>query len=242
MGIYTARFDLISTIIRASLLITMKRIIIACDGTGCSPFRGTEAIHSNLSRLCRAFSNSPGLATKQIVLYQSGVGTQDLTPGGKFIDRVIGKGLADSVADGYVFIMNNYEPGDKLFMFGFSRGAFAARVLANIVARIGVFSKKYLWAVRNAMKAYRDGKLDEYQVNKIELNESQVLEESDIPWAYKVDIEVVGCWDTVASLGFHPLENLGGVSGSFKFFNGDLVKGDSVLQPILFKKDLTMFA
>jgi uncharacterized protein (DUF2235 family) len=114
--------------------------------------------------------------------------------------------------------MNNYEPGDELFIFGFSRGAFAARVLANIIARLGVISK-YLEAFVGAMKAYKDNKLEDFKIQ---------MEKEHKNWVSKVDIEVVGCWDTVASLGipWKLWTDPGGVSGEYKNFNGGLVKGD----------------
>jgi uncharacterized protein (DUF2235 family) len=198
-----------------------RRIVIACDGTGQSTNRGGGAsIATNVTRFCDALSNSGDV--QQIVYYQSGVGTQDLGAWGKLVQEALGKGLEDNIADGYAFIMNNYQPGDELFIFGFSRGAFTARVLANIIARLGVISKGYFWAFKGAMMAYKDNRLEEFKM---------WLERGNPSWVHKVDIEVVGCWDTVASLGMPwPPWKLwtdpGGVSGEYKNFNGGLVKGD----------------
>jgi uncharacterized protein (DUF2235 family) len=206
-----------------------RRIIVACDGTGQSASRGGDSIPTNVTRFCDALSNSGDV--QQIVFYQSGVGTQDLGAGwgvGKLIQGALGEGLDDNVADGYTFIMNNYQPGDELFIFGFSRGAFTARVLANIVARLGVISKKYFWAFKGAMKAYKDNKLEVYKTN---------IGKTDKHWVHKVDIEVVGCWDTVASLGFPSnLSDPGGVSGEYENFNGGLVKGDIHFHTFIFFK------
>jgi uncharacterized protein (DUF2235 family) len=148
---------------------------------------------------------------------------------GKVIQGALGEGLEDNVADGYTFIMNNYQSDDKLFIFGFSRGAFTARVLANIVARLGVILKSYSWAFKDIMKAYKDDKLDDYPVKKQKPNETWGPENGDFtPRVYEVEIEVVGCWDTVASLGVprKPVTNAGGVSGEYEHFDGSLVKGD----------------
>ena len=56
----------------------MKRIIIACDGTGQSSHHGDYKIPSNVARFCSALSNDPSTELQQIVFYQSGVGSQDL--------------------------------------------------------------------------------------------------------------------------------------------------------------------
>lgn len=145
----------------------------------------------------------------------------------------MGDGLDDNVADAYAFVMNNFLPGDEIFIFGFSRGAFTARVLANIIARLGIFRKpNYAWGFKKAMAAYMAGTFDEYL---LELEKSKALDKQYwkpekgpfLPRVYEAEVKVVGCWDTVASLGvpMHPITNGGGVSGEYKHFNGDLAKG-----------------
>ena len=204
----------------------MKRIIIACDGTGQSSHNGDYQIPSNVARFCAALSNSGSSSTEpqQIVFYQSGVGSQDLGLGlGNLFQRATGEGFEDNLADAYAFMMNNCQPGDQLFIFGFSRGAFTARVLANIIARLGVISKKASWAFRNTLKAYKSGP------QAFEAHDNEMKKVFDVNWVYKVDIEVVGCWDTVASLGIplNPWSNPGGVFGEYKNFDGSLVKGNT---------------
>jgi len=147
------------------------------------------------------------------------------------VSQALGSGLEDNVADGYTFLMNNYHPGDQIFIFGFSRGAFTARVLANIIARLGIIWKTYSWAFKDALIVYRDGKLDSYvadKVKKIKPTGDRPFSPGESPWAYDVEIEVVGCWDTVASLGipWRPVWNAGGVSGQYKNYDGSLVKGE----------------
>ena len=212
----------------------MRHIIIACDGTGQSSSRGDNTVPSNVTRLCRALSSTPQVP--HIVFYQSGIGTQDLGWGmGKMVSQALGSGVEDNIADGYTFLMNNYHPGDKIFIFGFSRGAFTARVLANIIARLGVIWKTYSWAFKNAMNAYQIGELDSYvadTVRKVKPSGDRHFRTEELtPWAYDVEIEVVGCWDTVASLGvpWKPMSNAGGTTGEYKYFDGKLVKGENEL-------------
>src|SRR4051812_45760522 len=106
-----------------------KNIIICCDGTG-NEF-GTE--NSNVVKLYKTLVCNES----QIAYYHPGVGTMGarsaLTRAGKWWTNVIGKafgyGISDNVADAYQFLMRYFEPGDKVYVFGFSRGAYTARSL-----------------------------------------------------------------------------------------------------------------
>ena len=182
----------------------MKRLIITF-GTGSA----SGSNPSNVRRFCSALCKY----SEQVSFYQS------------VLDLDLGEGccLVDNIADGYAFIMDNYLPGDELFIIGFSRGAFAARVLANFVARLGVLLRG--GPRRKAFKAYQDGKLDNFQVTKINPDQPCNLanwDHTQAPRAYEVEIEVVGCWDTIASLG---------VSEEYKHFDASLVKGQLVFFP-----------
>ncbi|KZT67903.1 hypothetical protein DAEQUDRAFT_728392 [Daedalea quercina L-15889] len=213
----------------------MKRIIVACDGTGQSASRGDLSVSTNVNRLGHALLNdTEKTGVEQIVFYQSGVGTEDLGTAGNLVQGAIGEGIENNIADGYNFVMNNYLPGDELFIFGFSRGAFTARVLANFIARVGVFSKRYSWAFKPAFKAYADGPaaFAEYLKNlalNVERDEKywKPAKGKYVPRVFKVTIKVVGCWDTVASLGipYHPFTNAGGVTGKYQYYDGSLVPG-----------------
>jgi len=121
----------------------MKCLIIAFDGSASGSFP------TNVRRFCSALRNTSG----RLLFYES-VLDFDFE----------GCCLADNIGNDYAFIMNNYRPGDELFIFGFSRGAFAARVLANFVARLGVL---LIGGPRwKAFRAYQEGKLDDFQVTK----------------------------------------------------------------------------
>ncbi|KAH9836798.1 uncharacterized protein C8Q71DRAFT_708144 [Rhodofomes roseus] len=220
----------------------MKRIIVACDGTNQSASRGDMTVSTNVNRFTHAMLNdSKKAGVEQIVFYQSGIGTADLgvtvLNTGKLVQGAIGEGIEHNIADGYNFVMNNYLPGDELFIFGFSRGAFTARVLANLIARLGIFSKPYSWAFKPAFKAYVEGPekfaeyLEQLAVN-VERDQKWWKPEKGeyVPRVYKATIKVVGCWDTVASLGipWSPLSNAGGTSGDYKYYDGSLVGGTAL--------------
>ncbi|KAF8646898.1 hypothetical protein AX16_007047 [Volvariella volvacea WC 439] len=217
----------------------MKRIIVACDGTGQSASRGGYSVSTNVSRLCHALRNTQKAGQiEQIIFYQSGIGTQDLSWGTKVFQQAMGEGIEDNIADAYTFIMNNYNPGDQIFIFGFSRGAFTAGVLANIVTRLGIFSSRSSWSLKEALRSYKEGTFDTYIA---ELQERQAADlqkwtaanatapqkKPFVPRVHDVEIEVLGCWDTVASLGFpyKPVTNAGGVTGEYEHFDNSLNEG-----------------
>ncbi|KAJ5777045.1 hypothetical protein N7520_000291 [Penicillium odoratum] len=118
-----------------------KRIIICCDGTWQSAVSGEKNVPSNVTRLCRAInpfgSDAHGNQWPQIVWYDSGVGTTSLTMG-TAIEGATGQGLEGNVVEAYNFCVLNYNPGDQIMVFGFSRGAFTARTIAGVITDIGL--------------------------------------------------------------------------------------------------------
>lgn len=213
----------------------MRRLIIIYDG-------GENSIPTNATRFWSALSNSSDIS--QLVLYNRGVGTQDIdTPWGLESMLQLASGdllynLEKLVFHGYRFIMDNYRFGDEISFFGFSRGAFTARVIANMVARLGVILKADTWALEDAIRAHKDGHLDDYASTCDVISgeiENQTIPAS-IPRVYKAEIEVVGCWDTVANFGapWNTLANPGGVSGVYQHFDASLVKGETEFASIFF--------
>ena len=120
----------------------MKRLVICCDGTWNRP----DAKHvTNIEKIARTVQTdlaSTG-GVQQLVLYLSGVGGA-----GYHTDRLLGGafglGLFHNVLAGYRFLSLNYEPGDEIYVFGFSRGAYTARSLAGMVAKVGLLTRRAL--------------------------------------------------------------------------------------------------
>ena len=109
-----------------------KNIVLLSDGTGNS---AAKLFKTNVWRLYQALDLSR--PEKQIAFYNDGVGTSSFKPlailGGAF-----GWGLKRNIIDIYAFLCRNYEPGDRIYCFGFSRGAFTVRVLAGLIHREGL--------------------------------------------------------------------------------------------------------
>jgi Uncharacterized alpha/beta hydrolase domain (DUF2235) len=128
--------------------VVSKRIVICCDGTWQSSVSGEANIPSNVTRLCRYIARTgkddDGKIWQQLVYYDSGVGTGSLNTFEKQRQGAIGDGLAVNVIEAYNFIVLNYSPGDEIFCFGFSRGAYTARAVAGLVADIGVMKPRQM--------------------------------------------------------------------------------------------------
>lgn len=122
----------------------MKRIVICCDGTG-NEYRATR--NTNVVKLYRALTkDDPGY---QVVYYDPGVGTKE-TAGSqtfllKFLTKLLGLafgyGMSENITDAYRYLMNTYEEGDQVFLFGFSRGAYTVRALAGMLKMCGLLRK-----------------------------------------------------------------------------------------------------
>ena len=114
-----------------------KNIVLLSDGTGNS---AAKPFKTNVWRLYQALDLGPPRVpgqVQQIVFYDEGVGTENFKPL-RLLGLAFGIGLARNVKDLYTFLCRNYNPGDGIFLFGFSRGAFTVRVLAGLVLRCGL--------------------------------------------------------------------------------------------------------
>lgn len=126
-----------------------KNIVIFSDGTGQDGGVRAEQRMSNIYKLYRACRVAPDTAIdprEQVSFYDPGLGTETtatgLTGAVRYVQKltasVAGRGIATNIADCYEFILNHYQPGDRIFLFGFSRGAYTVRSVANLLMLCGV--------------------------------------------------------------------------------------------------------
>ncbi len=156
-----------------------RDLVVCCDGTWCA----ADAPHpTNVLRTARAARAS---AT---AWYDPGVGSGrwDRLRGG-----ALGFGLARNIEEALLWISGQYESGDRLFLFGFSRGAYTARSLAGVIGMCGVPATT--GNARVAMALYRRRRRPE-QGDRVRLRRLQARS-----WPARVDF--LGVWDTVGSLG-----------------------------------------
>ena len=192
-----------------------KRLAIFCDGTWNSADQARDDVPcpTNVLKLALQVARSDG-ATRQLVHYGQGVGTGnsvDKLTGGAF-----GHGLEDNLFAAYRFLMLNYEAGDELFLFGFSRGAYTARSLAGMIRKCGILSPRWASKYHAALALYRDQQHPD-QRSPAEFRESFSLAgDGDIP------IRFIGVWDTVGSLGV-PVRGLRWLTASkYRFHDVEL--------------------
>jgi len=102
---------------------------------------GHAVLPTNITHLSRAIPPQDSEGRPQVVYYQAGVGTgwstvEHLWGGGT------GEGLAENIREGYAFLVNNYQDGDKIVLLGFSRGAYTARSIGGLIGDFGLLDKR----------------------------------------------------------------------------------------------------
>lgn len=173
----------------------MKRLIVFCDGTWNSADQKSSdnrPCPTNVARLFQSTSSLDDKGNPQIVHYIAGVGTRlsERISGGGF-----GYGISDNVKNGYQFICSNYEEGDEIFLFGFSRGAYTARSIGGLIHNMGILKRPHFHRLNEAYSYYRN-KSPDWRPG----SEKALAFQNESCWPSK-DIHLVGVWDTVGSLG-----------------------------------------
>src|SRR5438552_5318757 len=185
-----------------------KRIILCLDGTW-NQVRDPQTV-TNVVKLAQTVRPLATDGTPQVVYYNSGVGTGD--PIDKFRGGVFGRGLKSNVKRAYAFLSLNYEPGDEIYIFGFSRGAYTARAVSGVVCASGILQKQHFeqfelaWNFylerpeRRAVGASRAA--DDYDKHRDKLHTD-------------ARVRCVGVWDTVGSYGVPAGLGLGALARYF---------------------------
>jgi uncharacterized protein (DUF2235 family) len=128
----------------------------------------------------------------QVVLYLRGVGTSGLQTE-VLVEGAIGLGIDENIRSAYMFIAQNYLPGDEIFLFGFSRGAYTARSLAGLIAACGILKRQKLGDIGKAWTYYRTALLPHSPQEFIRLYQTEAHQDAEIKF--------LGVWDTVGALG-----------------------------------------
>lgn len=207
----------------------MKRLVFCFDGTW---NRIVAGYPTNVSRIAHAVktdsSDANGNTVKQVVYYDEGVGTHDL---GKWIGRIankisgaLGLGLEQNIVEAYTFLILNYEPGDEMYVFGFSRGAFTARSFIGLIRNCAILPKRRLFNIREAVDLYTSRDENDHPNNNEAChyrykNCPHLVVPGDEEWRQRsgfvaeddnpvpLRISYLGVWDTVGALGIP--ENFG---------------------------------
>lgn len=155
------------------------------DGTMNSLIPGQD---SNAGILCRLL-REPGLPGRRSVYYTRGLQWRGWR---RSLEIVRGAGIDDQIMRAYGYLASRYRPGDRIFLFGYSRGAYAVRSLAGVIDRVGLVRHEEATErnVRLAYRAYRMGP------------ENHAARAFASRYCHpETPIEMVGVWDTVKALG-----------------------------------------
>ncbi|MBU1333332.1 MAG: DUF2235 domain-containing protein [Alphaproteobacteria bacterium] len=195
----------------------MKRLVIFCDGT----WNRMSAEHpTNVLTASQLVLPKDAADIPQITYYDEGVGTSFLV--NEWLETrlagAFGWGLLDKIEAAYRFLIFNYEPGDEIFIFGFSRGAYTARSLAGLIRKCGIVPRTHARSIREIFEFYKDAGThpdsDEAQRRRMMLSPQTIFKEEDRKWridhgadattvaaAKPLVIRYLGVWDTVGALG-----------------------------------------
>lgn len=175
----------------------MKRLVIFCDGTWNTPDKAENGklCQTNVVKLANALCIASADGTEQLLYYDTGIGSEgDMTK--RVFDGATGSGISGKILQAYRFVINNYERGDELFLFGFSRGAFTVRSLSGLIRNSGILKIENLNLVEKAYSIYRS-RHPRYQPREVEatlFRKTYAKEET-------TRIKFIGVWDTVGALG-----------------------------------------
>lgn len=178
-----------------------KNIVICLDGTG-NQFKEDN---SNVVKLFRTIVRNPD----QVAYYDAGVGTladpQYKTPLAKRLSKWLGLGLGfglmKNVEQAYSYLMEHYEEDDRIFLFGFSRGAYTARVLAGFINACGLLESGNQSLIPYAVKLYRSRKRRFWIVGRGS-PQFEVLRKFKSTFGRSVDVHLLGLWDSVSTFGW----------------------------------------
>lgn len=129
--------------------------------------------------------------TQQVVFYDPGVGSDGTEDTSQTLSGLFGLGVHLNIQQLYSFLALNYDEGDEVYLFGYSRGAFTVRSLAGMIRRVGLVHRNRLHYVASAFQLYQKNLSRE----SAELTQFRAENGQEIP------IKMMCCFDTVGSMG-----------------------------------------
>ena len=176
-----------------------KNIVVFSDGTG---QEGGKAHNTNVYKL---FNMVEDRTERQVTFYDRGLGTGWR----KFSGSVAGAGISKNIKECYRFIFEEFNAGDQLYLFGFSRGATTVRSLSSFLHLFGILPKSRPELIDDAYAIYAIGDHD-----KRDREAADFVRRHHNMWTR---VRFLGVWDTVAALGI-PLQAIDVVLDKLPFF------------------------
>ena len=168
-----------------------KNLVVCCDGTG-------NEYGDRNSNVVKLYSVLEKNTEQQLAFYDPGVGTFSVQPA---VTRVMrgfwrllglgfGLGITQNILDAYTFVMQNYREGDRIYIFGFSRGAYTARAVAGLLHKCGILGTDNVNLLPYAMRVFK------HESNP------DVVAGFLSTFSRPVSCHLLGLWDTVTSVGW----------------------------------------
>lgn len=172
-----------------------KRLVLFSDGTWNSPEQATDGrpCPTHVVRMAHCVE-AVGDGVPQVIYYDAGVGTE--SPLRKLTGGAFGTGLEENVQDLYRFLVHNYAPGDEIWLFGFSRGAYTARSLAGMVRNCSILKREYAHLLPAAYDLYRSRSTEHHPKGAHTEEFRRLYAHDPVP-----RITFIGVWDTVGARG-----------------------------------------
>ncbi len=186
----------------------MANIVICADGTWNRPEEDLQNdFPSNVLKLARAVAPKRG-NIKQHVFYDWGIGSyhNSITAG------ATGSGIHKNILDGYRYIVQNYAPGDNIYLFGFSRGAYTVRALSGLINNCGILQRSDARLIVEAWKIYKSPTPSHHPSGET----SKRFRATYCQPAS--NIHFIGVWDTVGALGI-PFSIMGLFESDDEFYD-----------------------
>ena len=185
-----------------------RQLVILCDGTSNNVTGKITDTH--VVALAEWLAAHPDPA--RITFYDPGVGNPGELPGATVWDQLrrtfdrlqglaFGRGVYENMAECYQFLMQHYRPGDQIYLFGFSRGAFTARCVAGLVNQFGVLQAHMASMLPTLLHVYFAQRKKSTHWNAIASQSTRLFTSAE---SRQVPVHFIGVWDTVASVGLPP--------------------------------------
>ncbi len=191
----------------------MKRLIICFDGT----WNRLDAPYStNVVITAESVLPIASDGTAQVIFYDEGIGTRK---GEGLTGGIFGAGMVENLGDAYRFLIFNHTPGDQIYVFGFSRGAYTARSFAGMLSTCGMLRRSDASKVTEAIERYQKRQsgsasfVAEMMDFRSKYSPDLFVSDDDENWrcanvagyergrARRLQIDYLGVWDTVGALG-----------------------------------------
>jgi len=174
-----------------------KRVALYLDGTW------NQVSNTNVWRFRALFSPVSSDGCEQRAYYSTGLGTKF---GEKVRGGMFGTGIDEAITSAYEWLIEDYEPGDDIFIFGFSRGAYTARSLSGFVSKCGLLQSGAPLGVNQLFKRYRRSGVKTIRELIAEQSGGGKTDFSFeegwmLKYAQAVPIKFIAVFDTVGALG-----------------------------------------